>query len=149
MSTNFIDFKSLYVFPSTTLFVSAEFFKNVISALHIINIEEKRKIMGSFKMKINALKVFANLKLSWPWKTTKAICLGFSPSKAEWRWSPSLAFGISGASEASVHKLTKAHGCFEGSEQNILSKLPHEKFQMRAFGWGNCHPQTWQKWIVQ
>ena len=35
--------------------------------------------------------------------------------------SRSLAFWICEASEASVHKLTKARGCFEGSRQCILS----------------------------
>ena len=60
---------------------------------------------------------------------TKVIWLSFSPSearlknpKAELRRSRSLAFWICEASEASVHKLTKAWGCFEGSRQCILSR---------------------------
>ena len=57
------------------------------------------------------------------------IWLSFSPSEArlknpnaERRRSRSLAFWICEASEASVHKLAKARGCFEGSRQCILSR---------------------------
>ena len=64
------------------------------------------------------------MKLSGLWKTTKAIWLGFSLSKvrvknsnAEHMRSPRLAFRICEASEASVHKLAKARGYFEGSRQ--------------------------------
>ena len=41
--------------------------------------------------------------------------------KAEQRESCSLAFGVCEVSEASVHKLANARGCFEGSRQYILS----------------------------
>jgi len=64
----------------------------------------------------------------------------------EHRRSRCLAFGICEASEASIHKLAKAWGCFEGSRQYILSC--ENKFQMRPFGQGNCYPQTWQKTMV-
>ena len=57
-----------------------------------------------------------------------AIWPSFSPSEArlknpnaERRWSRSLAFWICEASEASIDKLTKARGCFEGSRECILS----------------------------
>ena len=67
--------------------------------------------------------------MSGPWTTTEAIWPSFSPSEsrlkntnAERRRSRSLAFWICEASEASVHKLAKARGCFEGSRQCILSR---------------------------
>ena len=72
-----------------------------------------------------------SIKLSGTWKTTKVI------------WPGSLAFEIC---KASIHKLAKARGCFEGSRQYILSceKTTPDKLQMRPFGEGNCYPQTWQ-----
>ena len=56
----------------------------------------------------------------------------FQPHFAEWRRCCSL-FAICEASDASIHKLAKAQGCFEGSRQCILSfekispsKIPNE-----------------------
>ena len=68
---------------------------------------------------------------------TEAFWPGFSPSKArlknpntERRRSHSSAFGICEAIEASVQKLAKARGCFEGSRQYILS---YEKTTLQQF----------------
>ena len=92
-----------------------------------------------FKLKIllyvtyrMALKVcIYNFTFSGPWKTTKDIWPSYymsgarlKNSNAEWRCSCTLALWICEASVASIHKLAKAWGCFEGSRQCILS---HEK----------------------
>ena len=81
-----------------------------------------------------------NMKLSGPWKTTEAICPGFLSNEvrlknpnAEQRWSRSLAFGIWEVSEASIYKLAKAQGCFEGSRQYILSCLLVTNFSAKWY----------------
>ena len=49
---------------------------------------------------------------------------GFFTSEVSFNYR-SLAFGICKASKASIHKLAKVQGCFEGSRQYIIYGCSH------------------------
>ena len=77
-----------------------------------------------------------NIRLSGPWKTSKGVwpswCLSgprLKNSNAELS-SRSLELWICKASVASIYKLCKARGCFEGSRQCILSREKTTSWQI-------------------